>query len=96
MELKVYAIKDRQLDGFMHPFYMHTHGQATRAFRDQINDPESSASKHPEDYDLYYLGNFDDQTGQFTSQDNAGKPKQIAIGANLFERNTDPNNQARN
>lgn len=80
MQLNVYAIKDRATNAFMTPFFMHAHGQAIRGFSDNINDAKSTASLHPEDYDLWYLGTWDDATGNFQIK---GAPEQIAIGKNI-------------
>ena len=42
-------------------------GQAKRAFCDHIIKDES-ASKFPEDYSIWYVGTFDDQTGQLIQE----------------------------
>lgn len=79
MQLNVYAIKDRATNAFMTPFFMHTHGQAIRAFTDNINDPKSTASQHPDDYDLWHLDEWDDANGEFKGCE----AKQICIGKNV-------------
>lgn len=76
------AVRDRQLDAFMRPFTAATTGQAMRAFMDEVNRPDSEMHKHPEDYELYHLGDFDDDTGALTSC----KPHSIAIASNVKER----------
>ena len=73
------AIKDRALNAFMRPFFAQTKGQAIRMFNDEVNNHESPMFKHPEDYDLYFLGTWNDDTGEYT---NAGMPEQLAIGKN--------------
>lgn len=72
------AIKDRALDAFMRPFFAQTKGQAIRMFNDEINNQDSPMFKHPDDYDLYYLGTWDDKTGETTEQ----HPEQLALGKN--------------
>lgn len=64
MTLNIYAIRDNQVDAFSQPFYSTTHGSALRAFADHVNEPGTPANKHPEDYQLYHLGEFDDATGE--------------------------------
>lgn len=76
MKMEVIAIKDRALDAYMRPFYAQTIGQAIRMFQDEIKRPDGEMAKHPDDYDLYHLGTWDDQDGTTTQQ----TPKQIAIG----------------
>lgn len=77
MKLEIVAVKDRALDAFGRPFYVQTIGQAIRSFQDEVNNKESEIHKHPEDYDLYHLGTWNDDTGQFT---NNQPPMQICIG----------------
>lgn len=82
MKLKLIAIRDRQLDAYMQPFAMQSLGQAIRGFRDEINNPQSELYKHPEDYDLYHLADFNQEDGIIKVLD---RPTQIAIGSNLRE-----------
>lgn len=83
MITQVVAIKDRALDAFGVPFNVHAVGQAIRSFHDEVNrNPgagENDIYRHPDDYDLYHLGSYDNTTGQYT---NLPEPKQIAIGKN--------------
>lgn len=83
-QLKICAIKDRQLDSFITPFPMQSLGQAIRGFRDEVNNPQSDLHKHPEDYELYHIADFDQDTGALVQTD--ALPKQIAIASNLIER----------
>lgn len=77
MKMQIVAIKDRALDAFMRPFFAQTLDQAKRMFRDEINRPNSEAGAHPEDYDLYHLGDFEDHNGKINQLE---QPKQLAIG----------------
>lgn len=79
MKMITVAIKDRALDAFMRPFFAQTRGQAIRMFNDEINNNQSPMFNHPDDYDLYFLAEWDDSTGEFK---NAGMPEQLAIGKN--------------
>lgn len=63
MKLQILSIKDRALDAFMRPFYAQTEGQGERMFTDLVNEPGSDMNKHPDDYDLYLLGDWNDSTG---------------------------------
>lgn len=69
MILKVYSIRDAKAEIFNPPFYKHTHGEAERDFKKITNDPKSFVNQFPEDFDLYYLGLFDDNTGKFQPLD---------------------------
>lgn len=70
------SIKDRAIDAFSRPFATPTIGAAVRAFSDAINDPTQEMNKHPDDYDLHELGDFDDSTGEIFMTG----PIQVAIG----------------
>lgn len=63
MITKLYAIKDAKAEVYGKPFHQTTHGEAERSFRQLIMDEKSMPHKFPDDYDLYYLGEYDDQTG---------------------------------
>lgn len=69
MLLKMYTIRDTKGDMYHNPFFNKTHGEAERNFRELVNDEKSMISKYPDDYDLYYLGEFDDNTGKFKPKD---------------------------
>lgn len=75
-QLIVLSVRDRAMDAFMQPFFAPAVGLAVRSFGDEINRAESPMHAHPEDYDLYQVGTFDDQTGIFTSD----QPRMLAVG----------------
>lgn len=69
MELKMFSIRDSKGEIFNTPFYSKTHGEAERNFHQLVKDEKSTVSKYPEDFDLYYLGTYDDNTGVTKSLD---------------------------
>lgn len=79
MRYKIVTVRDRQLDVFGTPNFSVALGGSIRAFGDEINrvDVNNPLNKHPEDFDLYHLGEYDDETGHF---DCLVPPKMIAIG----------------
>jgi len=64
---KVYSVYDSKGKIFNPPFYSLTHGEAERNFHRVTNDPQTNIHAYPNDYDLYYLGEFDDVKGTFSS-----------------------------
>lgn len=78
------AVHDRQLNAFMRPFVAQSPGQAIRSFRDEVNREGSEMNRHPEDYTLYRVGVWDQQTGEIAKAHPA--PEQLAIATNLIER----------
>lgn len=69
MILKAFTIRDSKAEVFNTPFFQKTHGEAERAFRELVKDEKSMVSKYPDDYDLYHLGEYDDQTGKIIALD---------------------------
>lgn len=82
MILQAVAIKDTAADAFNLPAFVHSIGLAIRAFQDKINDHsrDNQMYTHPEDFNLFHIGTFDDHSGKFTSLQT---PLQIAIGKQL-------------
>lgn len=70
MNLKIYAIYDTKAENFNTPFFMNTNGQAIRAFADLANDTNSTINKHPADYRLFLIGDFDTDSGTVTPEKN--------------------------
>lgn len=62
----VFAPYDGRLGVYMQPFFMLHRGQAVRSWHDICTDPDSMMAKHPADFVLYELGEFDDVEGVFT------------------------------
>lgn len=82
MKLVILAVRDRAADAFANPFYAPTIGAAVRGFSDEMNKSDSRLRLHPEDYDLFELGTFDDNSGVF----NCHAPRQVAVGKDLVTK----------
>jgi len=61
----VISILDKGAGFFSPPTYMRSIGEATRSFIDHVADESGVINKHPEQFVLYKLGEFDDNTGEF-------------------------------
>lgn len=79
--LQIIAVKDRAADLFGRPFYVRTTAEAVRSFTDEANNPESQINKHPEDYDLFLLGSFNEDTGRI--EQNVSHPNLIVRAQDL-------------
>jgi len=81
MRYKILVIRDRAIDAYGQPIFAASVGGAVRSFADEINRPNENNQlhKHPEDFDLFLLGEFDDQTGEFDTT----RPAQVAVGKDL-------------
>jgi hypothetical protein len=82
MVYKVVAVFDRALMAFGRPVFVAASGAAIRSFQNEINRdaPDNELSQHPEDFELFLLGTFDDASGKFVDQEPA---IQLAIGKQL-------------
>lgn len=67
MKYSCYAIRDSKVDLFAQPMSFRSRGEAIRAFADEVNNEGSMLHKHPEDYSLYEVGEFDCVAGEFTA-----------------------------
>lgn len=65
MKHKIFTVYDSKVQAYMLPFYQQTKGAAIRAFKDTCNDSTHPFYKHPEDYTLFELGEFDDGKAKF-------------------------------
>nr|QJB19818.1 MAG: nonstructural protein [Microvirus sp.] len=83
MQLKMYSIRDAKAEAYNPPFYKKTHGEAERDFTELTKTPDSMVCKYPEDYDLYFCGTYDDQTGLVES---LKTPQHIVKAATLTNR----------
>lgn len=63
MKLRCYSIYDRKALQYHPPFFASTDGSALRSLTDLVNDSNSTIGRHPGDYVLYYIGDYDDQLG---------------------------------
>lgn len=67
MILKLCSIYDKRALNYGAPMAFPTLGVAERSFMDAITSPDQQVmNKHPEDYTLYYIGEFDSDTGKIT------------------------------
>lgn len=66
MKFSIFSIYDNKAETFNTPMYVPAKGVAIRAFSDQANDPQSMLNKHPQDYELFCIGDFDADIGLLT------------------------------
>lgn len=76
MILGIYAIRDAKTEAFAQPMFFVTKGVAIRAFADECENIQSNLHKHPEDFAMFHLGSYNDNSGEFVS---LPQPVQIAL-----------------
>lgn len=70
MKMQILAVRDIKADVYGVPMFVPNIAAALRNFADQVNDPESGMlNKHPEDFELYHLGSYDDTNAVFVTDD---------------------------
>lgn len=69
-KLIVCAVMDRAIQTFNRPFYVPAMGAATRSFSDEVNRQaqDNPMYGHPDDFELWRLAVFDEETGLFEDQ----------------------------
>lgn len=61
----MFSIYDCKAEAFLPPFILPKTSMAQRAFADCANSETHQFGTNPEDYTLFKLGNFDDETAKF-------------------------------
>lgn len=62
MLFKIFSIHDSKAQAYFPPFFLPTIAMAVRTFEDMANDKNNNIGKHPEDFTLFHIGEFDDTT----------------------------------
>lgn len=67
MMMKIYSVFDAKLATFGRPWFQMRDAAALREFSDAVNDtsnPNNQWHSHPEDFSLFRIGEYDDQSGE--------------------------------
>lgn len=69
--LVVVAVMDRALPAYGRPLFVPSIGVAMRSFADEVNraSADNQMNQHPEDFELWHLGEFDEASGAFVQMD---------------------------
>lgn len=82
MIVHIMTVRDRAADVYGQPSFHLSIGGAVRGFTDEINRPaqDNMLYKHPEDFDFFLLGTYDDNTAKFELLE---RPRQVAVGKDV-------------
>lgn len=83
---KIVAIYDSKAEAFLKPVFVQSNGAAVRSFADAVNDPSTEFHKHPEDYTMFSIGEWTDDTALF---DPDPVIQELAKAINLVETSTE-------
>jgi hypothetical protein len=89
MKQLVFAVYDSKAELFNQPMFFTALGEAIRAFGDEANRSESAIYKHPNDYSLFQIGEYYQETGLLES---LTTPKSLGLGIEYIKPET-PSNQ---
>jgi len=68
MKLQIFAVYDSKAQAYLPPFFLPQKGMATRIFQNTANDPKHQFGANPEDYCLFHIGEFDDESSLIVSK----------------------------
>lgn len=79
-KLIVVSVFDSAVQAYGRPVFVPSRGYAERSFSDEINRdaPDNAMHAHPEDYEMFELGTFDEESGVFVNCD--GGPRSLLRG----------------
>lgn len=75
------AVKDVKAGHYAKPVAVPTDAVGVRAFQDAVNDKSTEYAKHPEDYEIWNIGTYDDNSGKVV----ASEPRQLASAVALIK-----------
>lgn len=70
MKYLLFAVKDKALDSYSAPFAQATIEAGLRMWRDLVmfGEAENRYRRSPDDFCLYHIGEYDDETGELTNE----------------------------
>lgn len=80
----VCAVRDGATGLFGQPFFVVSRGQGIRAFSDEVQrkPAETDLAKHPEDFELFAIAEYDESTGRFGG---IGDPEPLIRGKDCVQ-----------
>lgn len=63
MKQNIYTVLDQKAGAYLAPFFMLNDGMAVRTIENCLFDKDHQFFRHPEDYLLYKIGEYDDLQG---------------------------------
>lgn len=65
MKLNVYSVYDKAAKVYSPAFNAQNNAVALRMFDSACKNPDTQVAKYPQDYELYLLAEWDDNTGEY-------------------------------
>lgn len=64
--MKVFVVYDSKAESYALPFYMKSIGEAVRGFGVAARDQQTMIAKHPADFTLFEIGDYDEFSGNIS------------------------------
>ena len=68
-KMKLYTTKDKISEKFNNLFMANNHAEATRNWSIGVADTNSMLNKRPQDYELWYVGEYNLDNGEITQEE---------------------------
>ena len=78
--MNIFSVFDSKLNAYMTPFFAKNVGVALRSFSDLVSDSRSVVAQHPEDFFLFRIGSFSEDSGEIVPE----TPLQVAKALDIF------------
>lgn len=69
MKRLMFSVFDRAATTFGQPIFAVSRGVAVRSFTDEVNRSDSQLNQHADDYDLYEVGSFEDDSAVVSAKE---------------------------
>ena len=87
MNQVIFSIYDNKALSWGTPYYSLNNAVGTRQFEDAVNQPDTPFNKHPEDYVLFAIGEFDQHTGELIPYEQS---KNLGLAADYIHSEIKP------
>jgi len=86
---KIYTLYDIKIECYHFPFFGITDAEAKRTISASASTEQSLLGKYPEDYTLYSIGEYDDETAGIKNTEKVylGTVKEILTESGILPRN---------
>ena len=83
----IYSIYDSKMTAYNTPFFSHNNQTALRSFEEAVNDENTTINKHPDDYSLWHIGYFNEDSGEIIPEKphNLGLAREYHRGQKITE-----------
>jgi hypothetical protein len=63
--LSVFTVRDNKAEAYLQPVFLPNEAVCLRVMSNLVADDDHQFGKNPEDYSLFYIGEYDEHTGGF-------------------------------